>query len=71
MNVLVFRTNVDNEQKLMVVSSLLNDFQEIKRWSLDQEDVDKVLRVEASESSTTSTIAKMLSSKELICEELD
>ncbi len=48
MSVLVLRTNVDNEQKLKVMSSLLNDFKEIKSWSLDQEDVDIVLKVEAS-----------------------
>jgi hypothetical protein len=71
MNVLVLRTNIDDEQKLKVMSSLLNDFQEIKLWSLDQEDVDKVLRIEASESLTISSIAKMLNSKGLICEELE
>lgn len=71
MAVHVLRTNVDNEQKLKAMSSLLNNFQEIKCWSLDQEDVDKVLRVEASESLTISTIVKMLNSKGLFCEELD
>lgn len=71
MNVLVLKTNVDNDQKLKVVNSVLNDFKEIKRWTLDQEDIDKVLRVEASMNSTISTIAKLLNSKGLICGELD
>jgi len=70
MNVIVLKTNVDNEQKLRVVNSLLNDFREIKRWSVDQEDVDRVLRIEARESLSKSAIAKVLNSKGLICEEL-
>lgn len=71
MNVLFYRTNVDHKQKLKSVNSLLNNFQKIKRWYLDQEEVDKVLRVEASECITASTIPKMLNNKNLICEELD
>jgi len=70
MNVHVLKTNVDNEQKLRVVNALLNDYPEIKRWSVDQEDVDRVLRIEARESLSKSAIAKVLNSKGLICEEL-
>lgn len=55
-NILVFATNIKTENDKQTISKILNENPEIKQWSLDQEDVDCVLRIETDTSSEEQII---------------
>ena len=46
MEILVFKTNVENMKHVQRLYSLLKSIQGVLKWNIDTEDVDKVLRVE-------------------------
>lgn len=46
-NILIFATNVRNDQDKLRASILLNQQTAIQKWSIDQEDIDCVLRIES------------------------
>ncbi len=48
MEVLIYFTNIDTVADIRTVSVDLNAMAAIKRWTVDIEDCDKVLRIEAS-----------------------
>ena len=70
MNVLVLRTNVDSPYKLWIVNWLLNKIPGITRWTVDQEDRDRVLRIETVESIDERTVSLLLNVYGLECEDL-
>ncbi len=43
--VLVFKTNISNEAAREMAAGLFSSMSEIEEWSIDLEDVDRVLRV--------------------------
>ena len=45
--ILVFKTNLETEDGIRAVSSVLNDHPGIFKWTVDRWDVDNVLRIEA------------------------
>lgn len=48
MELLLFRTDIKSTEKVKYVQPLLNDHIGILDWSIDLEDIDNVLRIEAS-----------------------
>lgn len=46
-DVLVFKTNVCEHSDLEKVASVITADSRIKKWNIDQSDVDNVLRIEA------------------------
>jgi cell fate (sporulation/competence/biofilm development) regulator YmcA (YheA/YmcA/DUF963 family) len=70
MRVLVLKTNVDNEQKLNTVNSRFDTIPQFKEWSVDQEDIDNVLRIVTTEKIMESDVIDLLDSMNLLCEEL-
>lgn len=70
MNVLVLKTNIDSEQKLNSTNYIFNAIPQIERWSVDQEDIDKVLRIVASDEITESDIIELMGNMDIVCEEL-
>ncbi|AWI25785.1 hypothetical protein [Flavobacterium pallidum] len=44
-SILVFATNIRNRSDKEFVSSILDESTVIRKWSIDQEDIDCVLRV--------------------------
>ena len=55
-NILVFATNIRTENDKQTISNLLDKNPEIEQWSLDQEDVDCVLRIETDTLSEEQII---------------
>jgi hypothetical protein len=47
MEILVFKTNVENMRHVRRLYPLLKTIQGILKWNIDTEDVDNILRVEA------------------------
>ncbi|MEQ8711946.1 MAG: hypothetical protein RIC80_02960 [Cyclobacteriaceae bacterium] len=70
MHVLVLKTNIDNEQKLNTVNARFDTIPQFKEWSVDQEDIDNVLRIVSTEKINKSDVIDLLDSMNLLCEEL-
>jgi Ca2+-binding EF-hand superfamily protein len=71
MAVLVYKTNVQSEHQLNYIQYIFRGIKEIGKWSVDVEDIDKVLRIVISEGVSEEKIVNALSSIGINCEELD
>jgi hypothetical protein len=70
MKLLIFQTNIDSKHHLDVVSSVFKKHSAIIDWSVDTEDIDKVLRIEATENLYEKDVITMLDANGLYCNEL-
>jgi hypothetical protein len=69
MDILVFKTNISEEEDVIKVKVRMKDEQRIKRWTVDREDCDKVLRIEADALQPGEIIA-LVTQAGYACEEL-
>jgi hypothetical protein len=69
MDILVFKTNILREDDVQKVTFTMNEDVRIKRWTVDREDCDKVLRVEADEI-LPDEIIELIKNAGYACEEL-
>lgn len=69
MDILVFKTNILREDDVEKVTFMMNEDVRIKRWTVDREDCDKVLRVEANEM-LPDEIIELIRQAGYACEEL-
>ena len=56
MNILIFRTNIKTKKKVKAVKPLFNNHPVITAWSIDIEDIDNVLRIEAQEQVSMACV---------------
>ena len=68
-DVLVFKTSIHETRDLEQVASFIEHDPRILKWSVDQDDVDKVLRVEAGHISSME-IKLLINAAGFYCEEL-
>lgn len=69
MHILVFRTNINTLRQLNKIKPFLNSLPKLIRWDWDQEDIDKILRVETEENNP-KLIEITLRKQGYQCEEL-
>ncbi len=69
MEVLVFRTNLQQAHDVERVTSKMNDEHRILQWTVDREDCDKVLRV-VSDHMLPDEVAALIRQAGYSCEEL-
>ena len=60
MQVLVFRSNIESKEKIDHLEPLFNAHAEVLNWSIDLEDIDNVLRVEATKKITEADVIKII-----------
>ncbi len=65
----IFKTNISNELQIETLRGVFETKGSIVEWSVDMEDVDKVLRVVCTEGTPDECIDE-LKKKGLNCEEL-
>jgi hypothetical protein len=70
MKLLIFRTDIESNNNVNEIKSLFNDQSNIINWSIDLEDIDKVLKVEANESLNENDISKLIGLNGFSCEPL-
>jgi len=70
MDILVFKTNVEDLTQVKKISPHLRNIDGVLKWNIDLHDCDKVLRVEADGLSPHS-IEEILQSAGYFCKELD
>ncbi len=69
MEVLVFKTNLQQADDVERVTTTMNEEQRILKWTVDREDCDKVLRVE-SDHILADEVAALIRQAGYSCEEL-
>ena len=69
MEVLVFKTDIIAKADSENVAQILTNDHRIRNWNIDQDDIDKVLRIESSEMSPTDVI-ELVKKLGYMCEEL-
>lgn len=67
----VFKTNVNSDKDVNTISMSLSSNPKIRDWSIDLEDVDKVLRIDARKNLTEKEIVADLTIKGFDCEVLE
>jgi hypothetical protein len=68
--IIVFKTNINTETDKLRVKDALGENTFIEDWSVDLEDVDKVLRV-VSEHLTVAEITELINQSGFVCLELE
>jgi hypothetical protein len=70
MEILVFKTNLDNPELVNRVKPVLQTMPGVQKWNVDMHDCDNVLRIEAVELSPRS-VEMILQNAGYYCEELE
>ena len=68
---LIFRTDIKTKKRVKKVKTLFNNHSGIKSWSVDTDDIDNVLRIEASEKISDEEIILSLRSQGFYSEVLE
>lgn len=70
MKLLILKTNIKTQKTLEKIAHLFNAHPFIQKWSVDIEDIDKVLRIEAISSIDENEILGLMLPYGLRCEPL-
>lgn len=70
MRLLIFRTDIKTKKKIKKMKPLLNNHICIMNWSIDLEDIDNVLRIEATESLNENEVISLINTKGFYCDAL-
>ncbi len=70
MKLLIFKTDIQTEQKVAAVQLLFNSHAEILDWTIDLEDIDKVLRIEAAENICEEEVISLVENQGFLCDYL-
>ncbi|MCB0481572.1 MAG: hypothetical protein KDC83_09075 [Flavobacteriales bacterium] len=68
--VLILKTNIESKQRAKTLAIVFDKHESISSWSIDLDDVDKVLRIEASPTLSESDVQQLMASKGYFCEDL-
>ena len=70
MNILIYRTSIRNQFEVAKLSKLFQNASGIRKWTIDLDDIDKVLRMETDDNVKEEEILDLLNSNNLYCEVL-
>lgn len=70
MQLLILRTNIKSKKKVRSVKLLFNGQPAISNWSIDTEDIDRVLRIEADDTINENDIIQLVTKGGFLCESL-
>jgi len=71
MNLLILRTNIETQTNVEMVVPILDNHELINRWTIDTDDVDNVLKIEAKENLREDDIAHLIYRSGFSCEALE
>lgn len=70
MELFILSTDVQNRGRLEFLSPLLNHHPLVNHWTIDLEDIDKVLRIEASSDAKEIEFIRLLRASGIMCARL-
>lgn len=59
-NILILRTNIKTKKRVKIIKHIFNNHPSIINWSIDTEDIDNVLRIEATENIDEKDVITIL-----------
>lgn len=68
--ILVFKTDIETNTDIETVSPVLRSFDEIKSWTIDNEDIDNILRIDST-IDITNSVEYSLNHSGYVCLELE
>ncbi len=70
MKLVILKTDIKTKKKVKKVSPVLNEHPNINKWSIDTEDIDNVLRIEATDHLHEEEVKELVSATGFYCEDL-
>ena len=70
MKTFIFKTNINSRYEVDEIKPLLNNQPIISRWSVDMQDVDRVLKIVTKEDTCEHVFIDLVTSRGYACEEL-
>jgi cell fate (sporulation/competence/biofilm development) regulator YmcA (YheA/YmcA/DUF963 family) len=70
MKIIILRTDVKTKKKVKKIKPFLNEHPIITNWSIDLEDIDNVLRIEANENLHEDEVKHIFQKEGFYCENL-
>lgn len=70
MSILIFRTNIETRGMINFMEGIFNSYPGIYSWFVDIEDIDNVLRIEASQQLQLNDVIRLCHRHGFQCEEL-
>lgn len=71
MQLLLFKTNITSQRKIKTVKPLFKNIPAVIDWNIDTEDIDNVLRIEASEQLSEKEVIQLIQTQGFFCEVLE
>lgn len=68
---LILKTNIQSKRKLNKLVPVFNGHQSIQHWSVDLEDIDKVLRIETNKNIEEQEIIELVKNHGFYAEDLE
>jgi len=62
MNIMVLKTDIKTRKKVNKIRPILNHHPIIRRWTVDTQDIDNVLRIESNTELTEAVVIQLLRS---------
>jgi len=59
MEILIFQTDIKSAENVTILEHIFNNHADILNWSVDLEDIDKVLQIEANAGLTKNTVIEL------------
>ncbi len=70
MEILIFRTDIKSKKKVKTIKPVLNSQDYIHKWTIDLQDIDNVLRIEAKNKITEQKVMNLIRNKGFYIEEM-
>lgn len=70
MKLIILKTDIKTKKKVKKIKPILNNTSVIDKWTVDTEDIDNVLRIEAHDTTNEDEIIKMVHQHGFNCEAL-
>ena len=63
MELLIFQTDIKSKNKVKSIEPILNNHSDILKWTIDLEDIDNVLRIEATTNLLEAEVIDLIKDK--------
>jgi len=70
MKLVILKTDIKTKKKVKKMKPVFNNHPVISKWTIDTEDIDNVLRIEAADSLQEDEVKKMVLENGFYCEDL-
>jgi hypothetical protein len=71
MVILVFKTSLNHQKHVQMISPILNSHPQVINWSVDLDDWERILRIEVKDRAAEYGIAECIKALGFDCEDLD